>query len=102
MRRIAITVTLAVTLLLAAACSKDPVALDSVSEVRALVTADLTPSIAETRLGKPDAVEGSGLLIYRYNLKEGAILRLSFPGYQTIISATITYRNGTQETLRLN
>ena len=83
-------------------CSSDPSAPDTVAEVRSLITADLTPAIAEKRIGKPDAVEGSGLLIYRYNLQEGAILRLSFPGYLPIVAASITYRNGTQENLTIN
>lgn len=43
-----------------------------------------TPAKAEAVFGKPDAVVGSGLRIFKYNLTDGSIIYLGFPGNDPI------------------
>ncbi len=46
------------------------------------------------KIGEPDAPEGSGVIMFRYNLSDGAYLILNFgsPGKE-LIKATIIYAN---------
>ena len=81
------------------ACAGDLTFPDTVDEIRAQINADLTPALAESRLGKPDAIEGSGLLIYRYDLKNDVTLRLGFPGYRPLMYAKLIHKDGQVEDL---
>jgi RNA polymerase sigma factor (sigma-70 family) len=47
----------------------------------------LTPLKAETVLGKPDRITGSGLLIYVYDLDDGTKIWLGFGGFAPIVYA---------------
>ena len=76
-----------------AACtnsSSDPATVPASRTVASMVpklTRSLTPAGAESTFGKPDDIEGSGLLIYVYRAEAGRRVFLSFPGYQPIIAA---------------
>jgi len=54
----------------------------------------LTPAKAETVLGKPDGITGSGLIIYVYDLDDGTKIRLGFPGFRPITYAHHVQKDG--------
>jgi hypothetical protein len=58
------------------------------------LTRTLTPEIAKARFGAPDAIVGSGLLIYQYRIAGERTLWLAFPGFAPIIYARIQTKDG--------
>ena len=79
-------------LALLAACSPDPVALPDLPTLEAMrpaLTRGLTPQEAERTFGAPDRIEGSGLLIYVYDIEQGFTVHLGFPGYAPITYAKL-------------
>lgn len=73
----------------------------TLAELEPLITKDLTPELARTRIGVPDAEPGSGLIIYKYNLNAGRTLWLSFPGFRPIINARVVEANGESRDLTI-
>ena len=74
------------------ACSPDPVALPDLPTLEAMRPAlarSLTPQDAERVFGAPDRIEGSGLLIYVYEIEQGFTVHLGFPGYAPITYAKL-------------
>lgn len=91
--------------LLASACASGGAAdmprartLESVTPVLAKT---LTPADARRRLGEPDEVLGSGLLILRYRLENGTSLLLGFPGEAPIMYAKVDDGRGNMRDLPL-
>jgi hypothetical protein len=63
--------------------------------LRPLLTRDLTPETARRRLGEPDEVLGSGLLIFRYRVEGGRSVLLGFPGDAPLLYAKLDDGHGT-------
>lgn len=66
-----------------------------------LLTRDLTPETARRRLGEPDEVLGSGLLIFRYRVEGGRSVLLGFPGDAPLLYAKLDDGHGTATDLPL-
>ena len=73
----------------------------SLASVEPLLTRDLTPATARTRIGAPDEETGSGLIIYKYRLAGNQTLWLGFPGYAAITYAQVERADGTRSILTL-
>ena len=73
----------------------------TLARVEPLITKDLTPALARTRIGVPDEETGSGLIIYLYRVDRGRTVWLSFPGFRPIIAARLQEANGTMSDLTL-
>jgi hypothetical protein len=75
------------------ACNNSPAPLAAedrmLSRIEPLITRDLTPELARTRIGTPDEEPGSGLIIFVYRVDGGRTVWLSFPGYRPIVSARV-------------
>jgi hypothetical protein len=107
MRRFVYALGLVLTAAVTTACgnnsSSGPEAMKldarTLARIEPLITKDLTPQLARTRIGVPDEEPGSGLIIYVYNLDAGRKLWLSFPGYEPIISARLVNADGTTRDL---
>ena len=54
----------------------------------------LTSEEALTLWGEPDAISGSGLLIYQYKLADGVTLWLGFPGSEPLAYAQLESSTG--------
>ena len=79
-------------LALLTACNPDPVALPDLPTLEAMrpaLTRSLTPQEAERTFGAPSRIEGSGLLIYVYEIEQGFTVHLAFPGYAPILNAQL-------------
>lgn len=93
-------------LLLAAACApggsaSDPRPPRTLEQVRAVLAKDLTPAAARARLGEPDEILGSGLLILRYRIDGGRSVLLGFPGEAPLLYARVDDGRGTLTDLPL-
>jgi hypothetical protein len=73
----------------------------TLSSISPQLTRTLTPALAMERLGAPDVVTGSGLIIYKYRLEGGDTLSLGFPGYAPIVYAQVFRADGTRADLPL-
>jgi hypothetical protein len=100
MRRILFALCLVVT----TACNRGPmtsVQERQLSSIEPSLTRDLTPTSARARLGAPDEVTGSGLIIYKYRVDGGRTVWLAFPGEAPISYAKLENRDGTVTDLAL-
>jgi hypothetical protein len=59
------------------------------------ITKSLTPALTEERFGLPNQAQGSGVIIFVYNVEDGKKVSLGFPGYAPISFAKLQDRNGT-------
>jgi len=73
----------------------------TLARIEPLITKDLTPELARTRIGVPDEEPGSGLIIYKYRVDGGRTVWLSFPGFQPIIAAALEEANGARRELTI-
>lgn len=107
MRRAVFALSLMVTAAVSSACSRGPTSSTSAREERPLATFEpyltrqLTPSAARAQFGAPDAVAGSGLLIYKYGVDGGRTLWLGFPGFAPITYAKLEAPDGSMTDLAL-
>ena len=79
------------------ACSPGPVALPdlrTLEAIRPALARSLTPQEAERTFGAPDRIEGSGLLLNVYDIKQGYTVHLAFPGYAPILNAQLSAPDG--------
>jgi len=67
----------------------------------ARLASTLTPQSAELLFGKPDRVEGSGLIIYVYRLDDGQEIWMGFPGFEPILYAKLRAPDGQMRDLAL-
>jgi len=103
------TITLALTLLVAACSNGAPIPVDpvvvtaerTVASMLPRLSRSLTPAIAEATFGKPDETTGSGLLIYVYRVEAGKRVFLSFPGFAPIMGARVQDDTGASQELPL-
>ena len=86
------------------ACSRGPttsVRERQLSAIEPQLTRDLTPTSARTKLGPPDEVTGSGLIIYKYRVDGGRTVWLGFPGEAAIAYARLESKDGSFTDLTL-
>jgi predicted methyltransferase len=57
----------------------------------------LTPVKAIAAFGEPDRKLGSGLMIYEYDLDDGSVVRLGFPGFEKLLYAKHIKKGGASE-----
>ena len=67
----------------------------------ARLSRSLTPQSAEKVFGKPDRIEGSGLIIYVYLLDDGQEIWIGFPGYDSVLYAKLKTPDGQMRDLEL-
>lgn len=104
MRRILFVLCLVVTSASTGACNRGPmtsVQERQLSSIEPKLTRDLTPTSARAKLGAPDEVTGSGLIIYKYRVDGGRTVWLAFPGEAPISYAKLEARDGTVTELAL-
>jgi hypothetical protein len=104
MRRILLALCLLLTSASTHACSRGPTTSSperQLSAIEPMLTRDLTPASARAKLGAPDEVTGSGLIIYKYRVDGGRTLWLGFPGEAPISYARLESRDGTFADLTL-
>jgi hypothetical protein len=85
---------LLVCLLVSCSHGRGPAPGRTLEAVRARLSPDLTPALAAERLGPPDEVTGSGLLIYVYRVEHGRSVYLFFPGFEPIRRAAVREPSG--------
>ena len=73
----------------------------TLAELESKLDKTLTPIAAKARLGKPDKITGSGLLIYVYVLGDGREVWMGFPGYAPIMYAKVKAKDGSVMDLKL-
>jgi SAM-dependent methyltransferase len=59
----------------------------------------MTPAKAVTAFGEPDRKKGSGLILYEYDLDDGSMVRLGFPGLDKLLYARHIKKGGDSEDL---
>ncbi|HUQ82491.1 MAG TPA: hypothetical protein VM076_15185 [Gemmatimonadaceae bacterium] len=109
MKRFAFALSLALTAVATAACGNSSTSATeaklvvdrTLARIEPLITKDLTPELARTRIGVPDAEPGSGLIIYVYRVDGGRKVWLSFPGFRPIVSARLEEADGTVRELTI-
>jgi hypothetical protein len=104
MRRILFALCLVLTPAWTHACASGPTTSSQerrLSAIEPMLTRDLTPASARAKLGAPDEVTGSGLVIYKYRVDGGRTLWLGFPGEAPISYAKVESRDGTFADLTL-
>ena len=104
MRRILFALSLAVAGTSVAACNRGPTTAVQERQLSAIepnLTRDLTPTSARAKLGAPDEITGSGLIIYKYRVDGGRTLWLGFPGEAAISYARLESKDGSFSDLTL-